>query len=318
MKYRLLAILLMAFNINALADSVDATTLTTNRADGTKIDYYLIDQKEDSKSDTLLLILQGSDCNSALNIKSIFTDYKNIWPQSDLLLIEKYGIDKSLVYSADAERKDCPTAYLKKDNPKQRVEDIAAVLSTINKERNYDNLVVIGGSEGAVIANLLAASNHDVDATISFNGGGQWFIDDVLHSISSEQTDVDKTKESVEGFKGFAQHILNREPFDIEVSGHGYYWWRQMLSIDQLRTLKSVNTPLLIVQRRIDKSVSPQKVTDMMSELQKSGKENIEFRFYENLDHRFNNSAGQEQLANVITDMNSWLKKTLNADQTHE
>lgn len=284
-------------------------TRTANRDDGSLISYYLAQHAHDA--DTLLLILQGSDCNSVLKIDSILTDYKNVWPQANLLLIEKYGIDQGLKYSKDAERKDCPAQYLEKDSPAQRVADIKTVLDIVRKDGQYKKLILLGGSEGAVIANLVTADVDYIDATIAFNGGGRWFIDDVSHSIAVKHNNSEEARKEVDDFKGFAEHVLNSKPFELDVSGHGYHWWQQMLSIDQLDTLKKVKSPLLIVQEGMDTSVSPQKTDEMMQRLKELGKNNIEYRRYEELDHGLKNSDGTSLRKDVVSDMNLWLQSKL-------
>jgi dienelactone hydrolase len=250
-------------------------TRTASRDNGSPISYYLVQYAHDT--DTLLLILQGSDCNSMLKIESILTEYKNVWPEADVLLIEKYGINRKLKYSSDPARKDCPAQYLEKDNPPQRVADIKVVLDTVRKDGQYKKLILLGGSEGAVIANLVSADIDYLDATIAFNGGGRWFIDDVSHSIAAEHKNIEAARKDIDGFKGFAEHVLNSKPFELEVSGHGYHWWQQVLSIDQLDTLIKVNSPLLIIQGGMDTSVSPQKTDEMMQRLKELGKNNIEY-----------------------------------------
>ncbi|WP_421234784.1 hypothetical protein [Aeromonas enteropelogenes] len=205
-------------------------TRTANRDDGSPISYYLLQHAHDA--DILLLILQGSDCNSVLNIDSILFDYKDVWPEADVLLVEKYGIDSKLKYSTDPARKDCPAQYLEKDSPAQRVADIKAVLDTVRKDGQYKKLILLGGSEGAVIANLVTAAVDYIDATVAFNGGGRWFIDDVSHSIAVKHKNPVAARKEIDDFKGFAEHVLNSKPFELDVSGHGYHWWQQMLSID--------------------------------------------------------------------------------------
>jgi dienelactone hydrolase len=280
-----------------------------SRDDGTHISYYLVTHSHDA--DTLLLILQGSDCNSVLNIDSILSDYKDVWPEADLLLIEKYGIDSKLKYSTDPVRKDCPAQYLEKDNPAQRVADIKAVLDTVRKDAQHKKLILLGGSERAVIANLVTADVDHIDATIAFNGGGRWFIDDVSHSIAAEHKNLEAAKRDIDNFKGFAEHVLNSKPFELDVSGHGYHWWQQMLSLDQLDTLQNVKSPLLIIQGGRDTSVSPQKTDKMMQRLKELGKNNIEYRRYEELDHGLKDSDGKSQRKEVVTDMNIWLRSKL-------
>ncbi|MDH0347865.1 alpha/beta hydrolase family protein [Aeromonas dhakensis] len=284
-------------------------TRTASRDDGSPISYYLVQHAHDP--DTLLLILQGSDCNSVLNIDSILSDYKNVWPEADILLIEKYGINRKLKYSTDPARKDCPAQYLEKDSPAQRVADIKAVLDTVRKDGQYKKLILLGGSEGAVIANLVTAAVYYIDATIAFNGGGRWFIDDVSHSIAAKHNNPEEARKEIDDFKGFAEHVLHNKPFELDVSGHGYHWWQQMLSIDQLDTLIKVNSPLLIIQGGMDTSVSPQKTDEMMLRLKELGKSNIKYRRYEALDHGLKNSDGKSLRKEVIGDINIWLRSKL-------
>jgi len=293
----------------------DIITRTASRDDGSHISYYLAQHSD--KADTLLLILQGSDCNSVLNIDSILSDYKYVWPEADVLLVEKYGINRKLKYSTDPARKDCPAKYLEKDNPAQRVADIKVVLDTVRKEGQYKTFILLGGSEGAVIANLVTADVDSIDTTIAFNGGGRWFIDDVSYSIAAEHKNIETARKEIDGFKGFAEHVLNSKPFELDVSGHGYHWWQQMLSIDQLDTLQNVKSPLLIVQGGRDTSVSPQKTDELMQRLKDLGKNNIEYRRYEALDHGLKNSDGKSQRKEVISDMNIWLQSKLGAPKIH-
>ncbi|WP_290438134.1 alpha/beta hydrolase family protein [Aeromonas caviae] len=305
-------VLLMFFGFLFLTSSVNSQeimTRTASRDDGSPISYYLVQHAHGA--DTLLLILQGSDCNSVLKIESILTEYENVWPEADVLLIEKYGINRKLKYSSDPARKDCPAQYLEKDSPAQRVADIKAVLDTVRKDGQYKRFILLGGSEGAVIANLVTADVDYIDATIAFNGGGRWFIDDVSHSIAVKHKNPEEARKEIDDFKGFAEHVLNNEPFELDVSGHGYHWWQQMLSIDQLDTLKKVKSPLLIVQGGMDTSVSPQKTDELVQRLKELGKNNIEYRRYEALDHGFKDSAGENQRNEVVSDMNSWLKTNL-------
>ncbi|MFQ2504126.1 alpha/beta hydrolase family protein [Aeromonas caviae] len=307
MQVRTIFLLLLMLTCSISATEI--MTRTASRDDGSPISYYLVQHAHGA--DTLLLILQGSDCNSVLKIEAILTEYKNVWPEADVLLIEKYGINRKLKYSSDPARKDCPAQYLEKDNPAQRVADIKAVLDTVRKDGQYKRFILLGGSEGAVIANLVTADVDYIDATIAFNGGGRWFIDDVSHSIAVKHKNPEEARKEIDDFRGFAEHVLNNEPFELDVSGHGYHWWQQMLSIDQLDALKKVKSPLLIIQGGRDTSVSPQKTDEMMQRLEELGKSNIEYRRYEALDHGLKDSDGKSQRKKVVSDINFWLRSKI-------
>lgn len=185
------------------------------------------------------------------------------------------------------------------------------MLDIVRKDGQYKKLILLGGSEGAVIANLVSADIDYLDATIAFNGGGRWFIDDVSHSIAVKHKNPEAARKEIDDFKGFAEHVLNNKPFELDVSGHGYHWWQQMLSIDQLDILKKVKSPLLIVQGGMDTSVSPQKTDEMMQRLEALGKNNIEYRRYEELDHGLKNIDGKSLRKEVISDINIWLRSKL-------
>lgn len=307
MRMRTIYLLLLFLTCSTSAQEV--MTRTASRDDSSPISYYLVQHSHDT--DTLLLILQGSDCNSVLNIDSILSDYKNVWPEADILLVEKYGIDSQLKYSTDPARKDCPAQYLEKDSPAQRVADIKTVLDTVRKDGQYKTFILLGGNEGAVIANLVSADVDYIDATITFNGGGRWFIDDVSHGIAVKHNNPEEARKEIDGFKGFAEHVLNSKPFELEVSGHGYHWWQQMLSIDQLDTLKKVKSSLLIIQGGMDTSVSPQKTDELMQSIKDLGKSNIEYRRYEALDHGLKSSDGKSLRKEVVGDINIWLRSKI-------
>lgn len=306
MKRSVFAFLLLFITITAYAELKD---YSLTRSDGSDIHYYL-SAGTVPNTDTLLLILQGSDCNSVTRIDSIFNDYRNVWPEADLLLVEKYGIDRQLSYSSAGDRQDCPESYLKGDSPRQRVADIRQVLDKIRNNDNYPQLIVLGGSEGAVIANLLA-SEREVSASIAFNGGGRWFKDDVLHSIQLESPNPEVAREALAGFEGFSQHILNSEPSELVVSGHGYDWWQQMLSLDQQAVLQQIESPVLLIQSGQDRSVSPQKQAQLVNELRAAGKDNIHYLTYDALDHQFNKSDGSSDRKRVVADIRQWLTRIL-------
>ena len=137
------------------------------------------------------------------------------------------------------------------------------------------------------------------------------FVDDVLHSIEAGAANSEEAVEAAQGFLGFSNHVLNSEPSDLQVSGHGYQWWYQMLSIDQLEVLKEMNTPLLLIQGGRDSSVSPDKVTEMIESLRKAQKKNIDFLPYGNLDHTFYDEQEVSHQNEVVEDISQWLKSKL-------
>jgi len=278
-----------------------------DRRDGSSIGYYLRQADSERLSDSLLVVVQGSDCNSVTKIDRI-EQIARALPQSDLLTVEKYGIDAGLPYSADVDRTDCPAVYLQHDRLSQRVADLKAVISHLSQANGYRKVAVIGGSEGAVIANMLAASGAPIHAVIAFNGGGRFFLDDVLHSIRLDPSlSAAARKESVQGFRGFAKHVMTAPEADLVASAHGVRWWQEVLRLDQLAVLRKTKLPVLIMQGEADSSVSPAAVTGMITQLRRAGRSNVHYKAYPGLDHGMQGADGASQLTRVVDDMRDWL-----------
>lgn len=281
-----------------------SAALTLLREDGSSIHYYLDAAVPGQSSAALLVILQGSDCNSVRHIRLV-TPMRQVLPAADLLTVEKYGIDDTLPYREEVPRQDCPDAFVQHDTPQRRVSDVTQVLQAVSARNGYQKVAVLGGSEGAVIANLVTASSGLVDATLAFSGGGRWFIDDVRHSVA------DAPKEEKAGLNAFLQQVLTAPPFPLNASDHGYAWWHGMLNIDQLATLRSIKTPVLIVQGDQDRAVSPGAVGKMIAELRADGKTNITYLNYPALDHVMRRENGESEMTRVVADMRAWLEKQL-------
>ncbi|GKX64490.1 alpha/beta hydrolase family protein [Pragia fontium] len=304
-------ILRLLFSISLLLPLSSFSAELLNREDGSAITYYLERNSTSDKSPVLLVIIQGSDCNSVSKNRLIKNQLKYVWPQADVLTVEKYGIDSTLVYSDSVEREDCPKQYMQRDNLEQRVTDIKQVMDVSRDKYHYGSVIVLGGSEGAVVANILASKVDYIDATVSFSGGGRWFKDDVLHSMSVDTDNPSKVKEDAANFGEMVKYILSAKPFELEMSNHGYGWWRSVLSVDQQVVLSSVTSPVLIIQGGKDTSVPPKKVSQMIEILQGAGKNNIDYLFYPELDHVLQDKEGNSQMSEVAKEINIWLKKVM-------
>lgn len=301
------AIAVLVFSIITSQSLYASSSLEMDRDDGTKINYYLT--SSDSTNKSLLVLIQGSDCNSVYNNKLINEKFSTVLPKADILTVEKYGIDASLKWNSDVERSDCPEVYIDRDSPEQRIEDYLQVLGALNKNEKYKRVVLLGGSEGAVVANMLASQLSYIDSTIALNGGGRRFLDDVLHSIESESPSVEAYNESANGFIAFSKHIINSEPFDLSMSGHGYRWWKSMFEIDQTMLLSKIDTPVLLIQSGKDKNVSVSLAKAQATKLTRD-KANITFKIYERLDHSFKLPDGTSEVDEVIHDIGLWLTQS--------
>ncbi|EOG5361196.1 alpha/beta hydrolase [Proteus mirabilis] len=217
-------LLCTTFLVSSITSSyAEISTHKLIRQDNSELIYYLDKQAEHNK--TLLVLMQGSDCNSIKNNTFIQETFGRWLPSSDVLMVEKYGITAQLTYSDDnGEREDCPKNYKLHDNPNQRLTDYLAVLDKLSP--NYTNIVLLGGSEGATMVHLVVAERHDISAAIALNGGGRFFLDDVLYNIRNT-TPKEHVEEAINSFQQLANAIITNQIGDEQfVSEHSKLWWQ--------------------------------------------------------------------------------------------
>lgn len=263
------------------------------REDGTEIRYYL----DNAEAENLLVIFQGSDCNSVHHMESVNTIWEAFNPDSALLTIEKYGIDDSLPYTS-GERDDCPTSYLQHDTMAQRIKDGVQLIEALRP--SYREITLAGGSEGGSIAIGVAAKIPNLHAVLALNSGSSSFQHDVEFSIQ-QTVPAEQLDEVLNGFRQFVQQVKeSNEPFPIEVSGHGYAFWKDALARDLLQPLHEIDAPVLVMQSINDKSVDPERTQQEIENMIAGGATNVTLKMMPGLDHGFRDASGASKLREQI------------------
>ncbi|MBI6547367.1 alpha/beta hydrolase family protein [Xenorhabdus lircayensis] len=300
----LFSLLSLSFSAKSIGDFSTHTLTSDDKKD---ITYYLF-QRNNGKSKNLLVLIQGSDCKSAIRNENMIKKFGQVIPESDLLLVEKYELNEKSSNQDDViiDENHCPKAYILNDSPKKRVSDYIAVIELL--KNNYKKVILLGGSEGAIIANLVTANSDVSDVTISINGGGRYFSDDVIYSMkknhNGEEVEVDDTLKKLNEF--FSLIKENKLPEDFVTSDHGTRWWKDTLSIDNQSVISSIQSPMLIIQNMSDINVDVNSFNKMRHQI---NKKNITFMTYENLDHFFKNREKEDESSIVIEDIKKWFKQ---------
>ena len=275
------------------------------RPDGSAITYYL--DKKGGRH--LLVLMQGSDCNSVAHSKVINDRFATMLDDADVLTVEKYGLTRSVSWNGSGDSPACPPSYYEHDSPQQRADDYLQVMSWVDEQLEYDGIILLGGSEGALVAAMVASRSDKVSAVISLNGGGRFFVDDVFYSMSVSLP-PEAFQQAKQGFLEFKGTIENSESMTLVMSGHGFRWWKSMLAADQTELLLSVGAPLLIIQSELDKSVSPKLAYDQARMLMQNSN-NVEFLTVKGADHKFHDPSGKDRTSEVVYSVKEWLGNNL-------
>lgn len=279
----------------------EETTYSLRGNDGKEITYYLI-KRNSIPSENLLVLIQGSDCNSVINNRKMIENFDATFPENDILLVEKAGLDSRIGKNGiEVNDSACPQIYIQNDSPSKRVKDYLAVLNQLKNK--YRHIVLIGGSEGALVTNMIASDADFITAAISINGGGRFFIDDVIHSIRRE-TPAEMSDEAVNSFRTFAEAAKkNNLPAGMVVSGHGANWWYESLSIDNQRLIQSSKIPLLVIQCMSDNNTDAAGILKVMAAIDNP---KVSFKTYDGLDHFFKDNDGNYHAAIITKDIKNW------------
>lgn len=306
----ILFLCLPATSIGVFAEELQAAQI--KRADGSSIDFNLTKRRAGTWGQTLLVILQGSSCESVLTIRSISSTYAKLLADADILTIEKYGIAPGFSTRNGADHNQCPDEYFHYDSLDQRKNDVSSVLTQLSSQHKYERRILFGGSEGASLAIALASRGDLVDAVIAFNAGGRYFKDDVIHSMKATIGDEEARQAAVSGFTEFASRLTQPEPFPVKMSNHGYPWWKSMLENDQLSNLLVATVPVFVIQGGQDQNVSPVTWMDLRKQVENGDQQQVYFHYYPHLDHGLRNEAGQDESELVMTDIRAWIDSVLN------
>ncbi|HBO21979.1 MAG TPA: alpha/beta hydrolase [Providencia sp.] len=300
MKIKAISLILLLFPFNSIAENY-SYQMQTQPHNGKEIHYYLI-QKGTAKSKNLLVLIQGSDCKSVVNNPDMVKNFGAAFPNNDILLVEKTGLtDQIGQNNEEVEQDNCPVEYMKNDSPLERAENYISVLNQLKD--HYQQIILLGGSEGAVVTNIIVSKVDYIKASIALNLGGRYFIDDVIYSIKNN-TPAEYVSESVDGFKQFAQAAKDKQLDENQfVSSHGPTWWYESLTIDNQNLIQSIKTPHLVIQTMVDINVDAHNAQRMMKN---NTNTKVSFKSYEGLDHFFKDDKGKSQTSMIVTDIQSW------------
>ena len=186
------------------------------------------------------------------------------------------------------------------DSLSVRVSDYAAVLDRLKGE--YDTVLLLGGSEGATVAEHTALASPAGDAVVAVNGGGRFFLADVTDSFRNSPQPLEESQ--LAGFLAFTDAVKRNEvENDMLVSQHGMRWWREFLAADAQQVLNGQTKPVLVIQTLNDTNVS---VTSF-KQMQKAVKNPVvTFRTFDNLDHYFKDTDGNRHTAQILAVIRDW------------
>ncbi len=241
-----------------------------------KANYYTFDLiKKKSKINTVVFFISGSGCSS---VKSRFPSYLEplIGTPATVYILQKRGIIDGHAGNK-CSKEFVLTDYFEKTLKDQK-EFISKKLATSLSK--YTNIVLIGASEGSVVASKIAESNSKITHLGLIGSGGASLRKD-LEILSRKQLLFSFT---------FKRNIRSIEKYPNSFTktawGHSYKYWSSILDVDLRKILPKLNIPITIAMGENDKSVPIESLKELKQIFKQQGKNNLIVKIYPGADHR--------------------------------
>lgn len=162
-------------------------------------------------------------------------------------------------------------------------QDVTEVLRYVRSRSDLDanHIALLGHSEGAMIAPMVASQDKQVAAIVLLAGSAYTGrristfqnrdLLDQEHSLTSAQRDS----------------IMATLPARLDSAGASSPWLEFFLQHDPLRTARQVKQPVLILQGETDHQISPEQADTLAATLRAAGNTDVTVRKFADTDHLF-------------------------------
>lgn len=244
--------------------------------DGGTSTFYSFSTGQATSADTVIFFYGGSGCPSWRTVMPEYIDglSVNAWV---------FALNKRLAPQHDERTSDCSREFHLANNPRQWVADYAEFINSRLEvfAKRPKHVVLVGVSEGALPATMIAATSSAVTHLALIGSGGYSMRRDltVLKELGIISLDV---------ASGWREIAHDPESVDKHWYGNPYRWWFDIMDFDPLPDLLSLQIPILVGIGDKDGSVPAESVRFLEERFREAGKENLDVRIYPGADHRLN------------------------------
>lgn len=181
----------------------------------------------------------------------------------------------------------------------EAIDDASAAIKMLSKDNRIDNnsIYVIGHSLGGMLAPKIAELNPEVKGIVSLAGSLRKHVD-IYYEQLCKDVDLERTltdEEKQEKLSTLAKEY--EEINNIAEDSDEFIWnlpktyWRSLNNLNARESLDKLTIPMLILQGAKDTQVLANIDYKGWQEAL-SGRQNVQFKLYENLNHNFLISKG--------------------------
>lgn len=243
-------------------------------ADGGESLYYGFETQPGQKPRALLFFYGGSGCQSWKSVMPGYVEGLGM-PARVYALNKRFVSDRSTGMRCKDER------FHAANFPVHWKKDYAEFIEAQTKQADVQGLpvVLVGVSEGGVPAMRAAASLPQVTHLALLGNGG--YTPRRMIQTLRQRDDV-----SLDANAGWA--AVRKDPYSLHKGwgGHPNRYWTEVMDLDPLPTLLSLNIPILVGHGEQDRNVPVESSRFLAEQFTQAGKTNLTLKVYPGADHR--------------------------------
>lgn len=300
----------------AAAGPPTVTKLSVMRPDDSAITAY-VERTETPEKQSLLLVLQGSICESVAPDGGDRMDFEAP-PGFARLDIEKYSLGETAGLQGDG-ASACSEMYLRHNTIDQRVWDVLGVVAHLRREAGWWNgkLFLMGTSEGATIAALAGPLMPETRGIVLVNGSiGRPFREGWADAMARSVAAGGGDENAVVQVRALADQVWEEARaaprWDRQEFGDGntLKWWASIIDIRPSNQLLLTDAPILLMQADHDEMTPVSSARAVKQQFEAQQRDNLSYVELEGLTHGLRTLDGEPGWAPVLSRIRDWLVAT--------
>jgi esterase/lipase len=289
---------------NAVSDSGH---LKIKRFNDTYIDAY-VKYPATGKKVPLLVMCQGSGYGS---MTGPFLGVTEQWKDTIArIVVEKQGVS----YGDNGDK--LTKTYKENNAVYNRLYDYLRVFEYLRAKANWWNgdVYVIGGSEGGLMAGMIASFYPNVKgvAILGFGGGlnfaEAWPIAKrkQMKAEGLSEINIQKAEKAAKDSLVIARrNSTYTKSYDGE--DNTFKWWASIIDLRLANTLLDLDIPIYVADGSEDLMMPALSAQKLNEEFIKQGKTNLVYKEYKGFNHEFADSTGKSHYAEIFIQAIAWM-----------
>jgi esterase/lipase len=206
--------------------------------------------------------------------------------------------------------------YKQNNTVYNRLYDYLRVLQYLKVNATWwnGNVYIVGGSEGGLLAGMLACYYPNVKALALFSFGGglnfgeAWPISSGLQKKAEGASDAEIEKE-ISSVKDTLNYIRKSATYLKSYSGkdNTYAWWASIVDLRLGNALLDLKIPIFLAQGTEDMMAPPVSAQKLHEDFIKNGKKNLYYKEYAGYNHEYKDKNNESHLVEVIMEAIKWM-----------